>query len=301
MGDSANDTILIAGYGSLLSGHGMLTVRRRGKSRLVARDAFPLALRNARRGLAKPSSHGQYLAMDLEPIASEKPIQGRLGRDAGEGEIGALGLVFDRHWAEMIARREEYDPGKFLELLAIADRADQPIGSFLLEIAHSVDFNLLAYRSSLFELLGYTSPGYIFHPLPLDDGRVALVAIGSGFEGSGHHTVLSWRSKYEMHRLLNLAEALSLSHLQIERQGQLGYVVECLLGGLHGLGTTDLLNGIDSSVPWVGELARLFAEAAANESAHFLTATSLSADRYLESFGDASSRAPHPLLSFLKV
>ena len=300
MSTSVNETLLIAGYGSLLSGHGMLTVRRQGKSRLVARDAFPLALRNTRRGLAKPSSHGLYLAMDLEPISPEQPIQGRTSLEVAEGEIGALGLVFDRQWAELIARREEYSPAKFIELLAIADRAGQPIGAFLLEIARTVRFNLLAYRRALFELLGYTSPGYIFHPLPLDDGRVALVAIGSGFEGSGDPGVRSWRSQYGMRRLLSLSEALSLSHLKVERAGQLGYVVECLLGGLHGLATADLLHGVDLSLSWGGELARLFAAAAADELTHFLTATSLTPDRYRESFGAASPPELHPLLSLAR-
>ena len=39
-----NETILIAGYGSLLSGHGMLTVRRNGKSRLMAQSAAMIVL-----------------------------------------------------------------------------------------------------------------------------------------------------------------------------------------------------------------------------------------------------------------
>ena len=296
MSSLPNETILIAGYGSLLSGHGMLTVRRQGKSRLVARDAFPLALSNARRGLAKPSSHGQYLAMDLEPQFPDQPIQGRAGLAAADGEIGALGLLFDREWAEMIARREEYDPAKFVELIALADRAGEPLGVFLLKIARSVGFNFLSYRRALFELLNYTSPGYIFHPLPLDDGRVALVAIGSGFDGSGDPSVLSWRSKYEMPRLLGIDEALSLSHLKVELEGQLGYVVECLLGGLHGLRTVDLLDRIDLTQPWGRQLARLFRAAAADEPAHFLAATSLSSDRYRESFGSADAMEPHPLL-----
>ncbi len=300
MSIAVNESLLIAGYGSLLSGHGMLTVRRQGKSRLIARDAFPLAIRNACRGLAKPSSHGLYLAMDLEPIAPEQPIQGRASLEVAEGEIGAIGLVFDRQWAEMIARREEYSPAKFVELIAIADRAGQPIGSFLLEIARAVRFNLLAYRCELFKLLGYTSPGYIFHPLPLDDGRVALVAIGSGFEGSGDSSVHSWRSQYGMSRLLNLAEALALSHLKVEREGQLGYVVECFLGGLHGLAIADLLHGIDLSSSLGGELARMFATAAADELTHFLAATSLSPERYRESFGATSPLNVHPLLSFAR-
>jgi hypothetical protein len=292
-----NETILIAGYGSLLSGHGMLTVRRNGKSRLVARDAFPIAIRNARRGLAKPSSHGHYLAMDLEPIRPDEPIEARVGLERDTGEIGALGLVFDRRWAEMIARREEYSPEKFLELLAIADRAGQPIGRFLLEMARSVRFNLLAYRRELFKLLGYTSPGYIFHPLPLDDGRVALVAIGSGFEGSGDPAVQSWRNQYGIARPLSLPQALALSHFKVDRTGQIGYFVECLLGGLHGLGTADLMHGLDLTLSWGSELARMFAGAAADELGHFLAATSLSPDRYRALFGAASVPELRPLLS----
>ena len=61
----SNRTILIIGYGSLLSGHGLLAERREGRSKLVAREAFPIVIGNAKRGLAKPSSHGHYLAMDL--------------------------------------------------------------------------------------------------------------------------------------------------------------------------------------------------------------------------------------------
>jgi len=75
----SNRTLLVVGYGSLLSGYGMLAERRGGGSKLVARDAFPVSLRNARRGLAKPSSHGNYLAMDLEPTRPNQPITARAG------------------------------------------------------------------------------------------------------------------------------------------------------------------------------------------------------------------------------
>src|SRR5205823_289164 len=36
-----NRELLIVGYGSLLSGYGLLALRREGKSRLVASEAFP--------------------------------------------------------------------------------------------------------------------------------------------------------------------------------------------------------------------------------------------------------------------
>src|SRR5271167_451026 len=150
-----NDTLLVIGYGSLLSGYGMLAERRGGRSRLVARDAFPVRLTNARRGLAKPSSHGHYLAMDLEPVRRGEPIVARAGVDGAEG-IGAVGLVFDREWAPLIARREEYDPAMFVELIARADAAGAPLGEFLLEIAQRTEFDLLAYRVELRKLLGYT-------------------------------------------------------------------------------------------------------------------------------------------------
>src|SRR5260370_17493770 len=69
-----NREILVVGYGSLLSGYGLLAERRGGKSRLVARDVERVSIRNARRGLAKPSSHGSYLAMDIEPLERSAAI-----------------------------------------------------------------------------------------------------------------------------------------------------------------------------------------------------------------------------------
>jgi len=277
-----NDTLLLAAYGSLLSGYGMLACRRGGGSRLVAREAFPISLTNARRGLAKPSSHGHYLAMDLEPVAAGEPITGRTGRK-GAG-VGALGLVFDREWAPRIARREEYSAEKFAELIELADRAAMPLGAYLLEIARRTRFDLPAYRRALFDVLGYTSPGYIFHPLPLDDGRVAIVAIGSGYDGSGDPSVRSRRNEYAMDRLLSLGEALALDRLEIDREGQIGYFVECILSGVHGLGVADLASRIHAGTKLRREVARHAAAALDLERARFAEATSLDPAQYRERF-----------------
>jgi hypothetical protein len=278
-----NRTLLVVGYGSLLSGYGMLAHRRGGGSRLVAREAFAVSIHNARRGLAKPSSHGSYLAMDLEPIDRRKPITARADQK-GAG-MGAIALVFDREWAPRIARREEYSPEKFVELIEIADRAGKPLGEFLLEIAGRVNFDLLDYRRALFELLGYTSPGYIFHPMPLDRRRVAIVAIGSGYEGSGDPALPSRRNECGMDRLLRLGEAIKLDRLEIDREGQIGYLVEAILGGLHGLGVADLMEGIGVESELGQQVARHFTAAAAREHAFMLEATGLSASQYRESFG----------------
>jgi hypothetical protein len=282
-----NETLLVIGYGSLLSGHGLLTVRRNGKSRLIARQAFPVRLRNARRGLAKPTSHGQYLAMDLEPIERSQPISGYqgFGRQDG-GELGALALLFERRWAADLARREEYDPDKFLQLLEISDRAQQPLGEFLLDIARRTRFDLLEYRRTLAQLLGYTSPGYIFHPLPLDDGRVALVAIASGFEGSGDPAIASRRRQAGIDRLLTLPEALAVTSIKVDPVGQMGYFLECVLGGAHGLWVSDLLAGLEGARGPRSALANLMAEALAAERAHFLQATALDETAYRAVFGN---------------
>ena len=143
--DFANREILVVGYGSLLSGYGLLAERRGGASRLVARDVHPVAIHNARRGLAKPSSHGSYLAMDIEPVDRRVPISASIARGRRHG-IGGLLLTFDRECAPLIARREEYDPDAFERLIGLADRAGLPLGEYLMEIASETNFDLLAYR-----------------------------------------------------------------------------------------------------------------------------------------------------------
>ncbi len=285
-----NQTLLVIGYGSLLSGYGMLAHRRGGGSKLVASHAFPVTVRNARRGLAKPSSHGNYLAMDLEPIDPNQPIVAEAGGD-GQNGIGALGLIFDRRWAERLARREEYDPARFLQLIDLADRARKPLGEFLLQIAERARFNLLAYRCALRELLNYTSHGYIFHPIPLSDGRVAIAAIGSGFDGSGDPAVRSKRSEFGMDRLLCLSEALNLKTFRLDHEGQVGYFVECLLGGMHGLAIGDLVADKPLEGDTLRRLTRRLAEVAPIERELFLQATSLDEQTYRKHFSGAPRAA----------
>lgn len=293
-----NDALLVVGYGSLMSGYGLLAERRGGRGRLIALSAFPLVLRNARRGLAKPSGHGNYLAMDLEPIDRSQPITGHPTLREGNGALGALGLVFDRQQAEAIAWREEYSAEKFVELIALADAARLPLGHFLLEIARRTKFDLLAYRRALFDLLGYTSAGYIFHPLPLGDGRVAIVALGSGFEGSGDSAVRSRRAEHGIDRPLTLAEALARPGLGVDRAGQLGYLAECLLGGKHGLQVADLVAQVEGAAQARRELAYSTAAAGADEERRFLAATSLSVAQYRRRF---SGMPPAAWRSFVEA
>jgi hypothetical protein len=291
-----NREILVVGYGSLLSGYGLLAERRGGASRLIARDAVPVSIHNARRGLAKPSSHGKYLAMDIEPVDRTASITASIAAD--DIGIGGLLLAFDREYAPLIARREEYDPDAFVRLIGLADRAGKPLGEFLMAIDRAANCDLLAYRIALRAMLDYTSPGYIFHPVEIDDGRIAIIAIGSGFEGSGDPGIVSRRRQHKMDRLLSLDESMRTEIPGFDHAGQMGYYAECVVGGLHGLNVGDLAPQFDEAAGWARELAAHLGPLVAGERERFITATSLDAARYAERF---SSRRTPSLDALLKL
>lgn len=297
--ENLNRKILVIGYGSLLSGYGLMAERRGGRSRLLARDVDAVSIHNARRGLAKPSSHGSYLAMDIEPLDRSVAITASIGRD-GVG-IGGLVLTFDRESARIVAQREEYDPDAFERLLTLADRAGQELAEFLMSVARETHHDLLEYRRALREIVGYTSPGYIFHPVELDDGRVAIIAIGAGFEGSGDPGVRSKRNEFGMDRLLSIHESLTLEFPGFDRAGQLGYFAECLLGGLHGLSVADLAAGFDPEANWAADLAERFRIGADGERDRFLSATSIDFGLYQARFAGRHHESLAPLLKFARL
>jgi hypothetical protein len=294
-----NREILVVGYGSLLSGCGLLAERGGGAGKLVARDVHPVAIHNARRGLAKWSSHGRYLAMDIEPVDRSTPISASIGLD-GAG-IGGLLLSFDRTDARKIAQREDYKADAFERLIGLADRAGQPLGKFLMKIANDTNFDLLAYRIALRTMLDYTSPGYIFHPIEIDDGRIAIVAIGSGFDGSGDPKVVSRRYQYKMDRLLSLDESMRTEIPGFDRAGQIGYYAECVLGGLHGVDVGDLASQFDENAGWARDLAAHLGPIAAGERERFLAATSIDATRYGERFSSRRISSVAALLDLARV
>jgi len=242
------------------------------------------------------------LAMDVEPIDAAAPIKVRVGRtNHRRDEVGGILFEFDREWAPKIATREEYDSAMFLRLLELSDRAGQPIGEFLLALAETAAFNLDGYRRELCQLVGYTSPGYIFHPVPLDNGRVAIIAIGSGYHSSGDDAVISKRREFAMERQLTLPEALALTHMEIDRAGQVGYFAECVLGGLHGVAVADLMNGFEAGSECGRELARHLGRVAPHEHEHFLGATSMDRRTYRKRFGGHPAPALEPLLKLAAV
>jgi len=256
----------------------------------VAHDAAPVSIRNARRGLAKPSSHGRYLAMDIEPIDRAAPICASIG--LGGAGIGGLLLSFDRTDARKIAQREDYQADAFEHLIGLADREGKALGEYLMEIASGTKFDLLAYRTRLRTMLDYTSAGYIFHPIEIDDGRIAIIAIGSGFEGSGDSRIVSRRRQFGMDRLLSLEESMRTEIPDFDCAGQIRYYAECILGGLHGLEVGDLAQRFDPQAGLARELAAHLGPIAAWERERFIEATSLDAARYRERFSFSLPRTP---------
>jgi hypothetical protein len=120
--------------------------------------------------------------------------------------------------------------------------------------------------------------------VPLSDGRVAIAAIGSGYEGSGDPRVRSKRNELGMERLLTMREAMEVRSFELDRVGQAGYYAECVLGGLHGLAVDDLMDGIDLELEWGVELARHFLLAAPREVELFMRAATLDAPGYRARF-----------------
>ena len=237
--------------------------------------------------------------MDIEPVDRGVPISASISAD--DAGIGGLLLTFDRECAPMIARREEYDPDAFERLIGLADRAGQPLGEFLMEIANDTKFDLLAYRIALRTMLDYTSPGYIFHPIEIDDGRVAIIAIGSGFDGSGDSKIVSRRQQYKMDRLLTLDESTRTEIPGFDRAGQIGYYAECVLGGLHGVDVGDLAPRFDENAEWARELAAHLGPIAAGERERFLAATSIDEARYGERFSSRRISSVAALLELARV
>ena len=87
-----------------------------------------------------------------------------------------------------------------------------------------------------------------------------------------------------MDRLLGLQEALTIKTLALDHDGQVGYFVECVLGGIHGLGIGDLLAGMSAAGRLGGDFAQRLTDAVPLELEFFLQATSLDETRYRKSF-----------------
>jgi hypothetical protein len=124
---------------------------------------------------------------------------------------------------------------------------------------------------------------------------VAIAAIGSGFEGSGESAIQSKRSEFGIDRLLAIHEALRVTSFALDHEGQTGYFVECVLGGVHGLGIADLIEGLHQADGLGQDLKRRATALLPLEQELFLRATSLDQARYQRAFPGPPVRAMQAL------
>jgi hypothetical protein len=87
---------------------------------------------------------------------------------------------------------------------------------------------------------------------------------------------------------------LRVESFDLDRDGQIGYFVECLLGGFHGLEVADLTRDLDPELHQ--KLIPRFHRVVDGERERFLIATSLDEPRYRGAFGDTPHAALHPFL-----
>ena len=213
---------------------------------LIARDAFAVRLSNARRGLAKPSSHGHYLAMDLEPVRRGEPIVARAGLDGADGYWrGGAGVRSPMGAADCAARRVR--SGDFRRAhRSCADARGATSGSSCSKLRGARTSTCSPIASSCANSLATPRTGYIFHPLALDrrprrdrrdrfglrgqrrSGRTLRSATSSGWTGCSR-CARRWRCETSS-SIARARPAISL---------------ECVLGGMHGLAVDDLMLKLD--------------------------------------------------------
>jgi hypothetical protein len=280
----AGGTVSLLGYGSLVSGLGLSGLRP-----LPVRALGRIRLRNCRRGFGKPSQYGDRLAMLLEPLRDDEPIRAeRLGNGPEEAErcpeALLLGLGVDD--LSRVARREGYRAAAMLALDEVAASQGASVPEYLWSMLAAVAFDRAAYRSELACRLGYTSPHYVPHPVPVDDGTIALTFLAPGDEGSGAPDVVPVRVAAGMTRVLSLAAAWH----EKPNRSQLDYFLVCLLGGVHNVSFDDVLEGLDDEAELRRNLAELAVGEVGLEPDRFRAALCLSRDDYDVRFGPGPQR-----------
>lgn len=227
----------LLGYGSLMSGFGL---ERLGQLR--ARRVRRCEIGNGRRGFGKASIHGDRFAMVLELADPSRPIEARpLAPDQVGGP--SQGILFDLALNDILSvcPREGYPAGAFRRLATLAFSDGFSIGSFLYDVARRADHDLATYRAHLNELLHYTSPHYIPHPVLIPGEEPGVTFLPPGHEGSGDAGVVPVRVAS------GISEVLSMSDTWRRKANgpQLEYFAMCFLAGEHGVRIDDIASGLD--------------------------------------------------------
>ena len=270
--------VLVIGYGSLMSGLGLEPF-----GRLRVRGAARVTLLNARRGFGKFSQHGDRYAMVLEPDYAHQPIEARIvTADAPLSETPE-GVVFLLQPGDLarVADREGYSSGALLRLREDAALDRQELGPFLWAMYEREQFSIPAFRQRLFKHVGYTSPHYLPQPVRIDDTRVAIAFLAPGREGTGSERVVPVRVRTGNETLMTITEAW---HRKPNRT-QLTYFLACLLGGVHGIGVSDIFDPLADERGLRERIRGALADEHKREVGRFLDTTGLDHTAYWDAFG----------------
>lgn len=268
-------TMIVIGYGSLMSGHGL-----RPLAATPAHGAFRVALSNAKRGFGKYAQRGDHYAMVLEPSDISTPIRARslAPDDRGDG-VEALAIDASGDLFTALCSREGYPPEAGTALLSHVSATN--VGVFLWNLLNEAERDIARFRERLVELTGYATPHYTPHPVPLDDGRCAVTFLAAGHEGSGDPATIPVRVATGHTALLRADEAWAKK----PNDSQRSYFKLCLLAALHGIRLHDAFPELAAGSPPDDGLIEACRAAWNDEHAHFLRATGLDAESYQARFG----------------
>jgi hypothetical protein len=270
--------VLVIGYGSLMSGLGLLQ-----SGPLRVRAAVRIALHHARRGFGKFSQHGDRFAMVLEPVGEHQPIEARtVSVTDPPGEVPeGIGLLVQGNDLAQLCDREGYSGGAARRLRDEATQRGQDLAAFLWTLLADTGFDTPRFRQRLFSLVGYTSPHYLPHPVRLDEQRFALTFLAPGREGTGSARIVPVRVRTGNESLMTVSEAWRRK----PNRTQLSYFVTCLLAGVHGVCIGDILDPLAHDPALAQHLRTAVAAEQRQELRRFLDMTGLDQAAYWEAFG----------------
>jgi hypothetical protein len=275
----------LVAYGSLMSGLGLGSL-----APLPVRDAYRVRLAGCRRGFGKLSQYGDRFAMVLEPTEAGTPIRAAtIGPTTPLDDAGVDALALELPLPELarVAQREGYRADAFLALARMAEQRGASLGSELFAIANAVGHDLARYRRALADLVDYTSPHYVPHPVAIESGEPAIVFLPPGEEGSGRDDVVPIRVQTSATRVLSFRQAWRSK----PNPSQLDYAAMCILAECHGLSLADVLGDLRAYPPLARRLDERLAAEIEAEPRRFREVLGLSAERYAARFPSAPRRA----------
>jgi hypothetical protein len=274
MRPSGQTPTLIA-YGSLMSGLGLATL-----APLPVLDACRVRLTDCRRGFGKLSLYGDRFAMVLAPSEARTPIQCTAATAGAPAGIDGLSLTLRVSELARVAQREGYRADALLALAREGERRGYGLGAFLWTLYQEAEFDVAAYRRALADVVDYTSPHYVPHPVASSGGEAAIVFLAPGPEGSGRPDVVPIRVQSAETRLLSFRRAWSLK----PNASQLEYGVMCALAEVHGISLADVLGDLADYPPLASLVRERLARELPVEPERFRAALGLSQARFAACF-----------------